>query len=42
MKTEQLMPVLISPDSTIVEAMQHIDRNAVNPQSTIYYAHEKL
>ena len=28
MKTEQLMPFLISPDSTVVEAMQLIDRNA--------------
>lgn len=28
MKTKQLMTFLISPDSTVVEAMQHIDRNA--------------
>lgn len=28
MKTEQLMTFLISPDSTVVEAMQLIDRNA--------------
>lgn len=28
MKTEQLMAFLISPDSTVVEAMQRIDRNA--------------
>lgn len=28
MKTEQLMTFLISPDSTVVEAMQRIDRNA--------------
>ncbi len=28
MKTEQLMEFLISPDGTVVEAMQHIDRNA--------------
>lgn len=28
MKTEQLLPFIISPDSTVVEAMQHIDRNA--------------
>ena len=28
MKTEQLMEFLISPDNTVVEAMQHIDRNA--------------
>lgn len=28
MKTEQLMEFLISPDSTVVEAMQRIDRNA--------------
>lgn len=28
MKTEQLIPFLISPDNTVVEAMQKIDRNA--------------
>lgn len=28
MKTEQLMPFLTSPDSTVVDAMQKIDRNA--------------
>lgn len=28
MKTEQLLPFIISPDSTVVEAMQHIDCNA--------------
>ena len=28
MKTEQLALFLISPDSTVVEAMQRIDRNA--------------
>ena len=28
MNTEQLMTFMISPDSTVVEAMEHIDRNA--------------
>lgn len=28
MKTEQLMPFLISPDSTVVEALQKLDNNA--------------
>ncbi len=39
MKTEQLMPFLISPDSTVVEAMQHIDRNA---RGILFVADEQL